>query len=843
MLRLRWSALVGLPLLFGGVAPSVKAAISVSPPLTAEPQLASSQLLERGRSLYQSGRFAEAAEAWSAATDEYGDRGDRLYQAWSASYLSLAYQNLGQWEQARVAIDRSTELLESEPLETAEEYAVLARALNARGSLELAMGHAQAALEAWEEAERAYTAAGDDVGRLGSQINQAQAYQTLGLYRRATVTLEAANAELQNQSDSLLKAYGLRSLGVALQVVGDLGRSEAALKQSLSIGEQLQATEEIAATLFALGNTARDANDSDRAIEYYERAATTAVNPMTALNSRLNQMGTAIDTGQESAARSLVPEVETLLSGLSPSRPAIYAQVNFAQSLMDLSDTDSSRTGRLLATAVNQARTIEDPRAEAHALGTLGQLYERQGRKAEALDLTEQALQLAASINATDIAAGLHWQAGRILKQQQKVEPAIAAYSQAVDNLSSLRGDLVAVNPDVQFSFRKSVEPVYRELVSLLLTNPTQDNLRQARETIESLQLAELDNFFREACLEAEPTRIDEVDDGAAVIYPIILDDRLATIVSIGGGPLQHYETQIDRETLETRLRRARALLNLAASNAERLELYQEIYGWLIAPIEADLAANNTETLVFVLDGVLRNVPMSALHDGENYLIEKYGVALTPGLQLLASKQLETHELKAVAAGISEARQGFVALPGVEKEVKEIAEKMSARVLLDSEFTSESLMRLIQSTPYPVLHLATHGQFSSDIEDTFVLTWDGKINLEQLNNLLQSRDELRSGAIELLVLSACQTARGDDRAVLGLAGLAVRSGARSTMATLWAVRDESTAQLMSEFYQQLGQPEATKAEALRQAQLNLIADPNFNHPYYWAPFVLVGNWL
>jgi CHAT domain-containing protein len=142
-----------------------------------------------------------------------------------------------------------------------------------------------------------------------------------------------------------------------------------------------------------------------------------------------------------------------------------------------------------------------------------------------------------------------------------------------------------------------------------------------------------------------------------------------------------------------------------------------------------------------------------------------------------------------------------------------------------------------------VVHLATHGQFSSQADDTFILTWDNRLNAKELDTLLRVTDQSRPNAIELLVLSACQTATGDKRAALGLAGVAVRAGARSTLASLWSIDDKSSALLMSQFYRELVRTEVTKAEALRLAQLSLLQNPRYQHPRYWAPFVLVGNWL
>jgi CHAT domain-containing protein len=240
----------------------------------------------------------------------------------------------------------------------------------------------------------------------------------------------------------------------------------------------------------------------------------------------------------------------------------------------------------------------------------------------------------------------------------------------------------------------------------------------------------------------------------------------------------------------------------------------------------------------------LRGVPVAALHDGKQYLAEEYGLALTPGLQLLSSSPHSAEKPRTLVAGLAESRQGFSSLPGVAQEVKEISDAVPSQVLLNGDFTRDRLQATIAAAPFSGIHLATHAQFSSKAENTFLLTWDERVNVKNLDQLLrENSDRPRRGPIELLILSACQTAVGDKRATLGLAGLAVRSGARSTLATLWSVQDQSTADLMTNFYKALAQPGVGKAQALRQAQLSLLKSSQYQHPYYWAPFVLVGNWL
>ncbi|NEQ26318.1 MAG: CHAT domain-containing protein, partial [Microcoleus sp. SIO2G3] len=275
----------------------------------------------------------------------------------------------------------------------------------------------------------------------------------------------------------------------------------------------------------------------------------------------------------------------------------------------------------------------------------------------------------------------------------------------------------------------------------------------------------------------------------------------------------------------------------------ERLPLSQQVYDWLIRPFREVLQASEVQTLVFVLDGAFRNIPMAALHDGQHYLIEDYAIALTPGLQLLQAQPLQTR-LDAIGFGISEARPGFSPLVYVPTELEEIKAEIPAEIRLNQQFTSAAFRESMLTSPSSVVHLATHGSFSSVLRETFILTWDQRLDIDNLSSILRSRDEGTTDPIELLVLSACQTATGDDRAALGLAGVAVRSGARSTIASLWAINDQATAELMQQVYQALAQePTVSRAEALRRSQLALLADPDRQSPYYWAAFVLVRNWL
>ncbi|BAU11116.1 hypothetical protein LEP3755_16090 [Leptolyngbya sp. NIES-3755] len=796
--------------------------------------------LDQGRKFFQSGRFGDAIAVWQTAAQDYRIKGDRLNEALSLSYLSLAQQELSQWNDATKSIEQSIVLLKD--AKPGADAVLWAQVLNTQASLLLHTGKAEAALESWKQAQTYYEKAKDTTGSLGTQINQAQALQSLGYYRRAKQQLSDITQQLAKLPNSDIKVSGLRTLGITLQMIGDSTQSREVLEQSLAIAKDLKLNSEVSAILAGLGKTAIDLDDPEAALSYFEQSEQAALTPIEQLQARLDQFRLLVDYDLFDKAAPMAPQLLSQLKQLSPSRTSMYAAINFSASLNSIEDQEQlvplSEVSKLLEKTVQAAKTVQDPRAEAYALNQWGKLYGRTAQWKEAEIVTEQSLKIARQIQADDIIAQSAWQMGRLYLEQGQTQKAIAPYTEAVKSLSAIRGDLAAINPDVQFSFRESVEPVYREFVALLLEGqPGQAELSKARGLIESLQVAELDNFFREACLD-KTQQIDQVDPTATVVYPIILPDRLAVILSTAGQPLQYHVTQKSQAEVEETLDQLLSSLNPVSDFRDRDRASQQVYDWLIRPAES--ALKNTKTLVFVLDGKLRNIPMSALYDGKQYLIEKYAVTLSPGLQLMAARSLQQTQVGALVGGISESRSGFAALPAVESEVQQIIKTVPGSKLLNSEFTGEALSDRLKNSQANVVHLATHGQFSSRLEDTFLLTWDGKVNIKELSELLQSRDSSR--AIDLLVLSACDTASGDDRAVLGLAGLAVKSGARSTLATLWPVKDKAAALIMTQFYEELRKPGQNKAEALRQAQLKLIRETDFRDPFFWSGFVMVGNW-
>jgi CHAT domain-containing protein len=232
-------------------------------------------------------------------------------------------------------------------------------------------------------------------------------------------------------------------------------------------------------------------------------------------------------------------------------------------------------------------------------------------------------------------------------------------------------------------------------------------------------------------------------------------------------------------------------------------------------------------------------VPFAVLHDGERYLIENFAVAVTPALRLTAlSEPMKSSNV--LLAGVAQPVQGFAPLPQVKAELQSIRGRFDGRVLSDRDYTKANLQAALAGGDYNIVHMATHGTVSAASDDSFLLTYDGRLTMTDLESVL--RKDGREPRIDLLTLSGCETAVGDERAALGLAGMAVKSGAASVVASLWKVDDAATARLMDRFYEQLQTERVTKARALRGAQLSMIADPQYAHPAHWAAFMLIGSW-
>ncbi len=530
---------------------------------------------------------------------------------------------------------------------------------------------------------------------------------------------------------------------------------------------------------------------------------------------------------------------------------------------------------QVLNQAQKIAERINNDQAKTHVYGYLGQLYEHNKRYPEALILTRKALFAAQQIQEQLSMYRWQWQLGRIFKAQNKSQEAIAAFKQAIKIINSLaiRDQLMATGSN---NFREQIAPVYFTLADLLLQRGDTASVREARDTIEFFKQAELQDYFKNECLTTQCTHLEQaLDSQTAILYPIVLPDRLELLLSL---PNVTKLVRVKVLVSEKKLRREIALLvsslrrhplsyiysaeedevictpdswqqsetNISPRAEEFLEPAQKLYRWLINPLLGSL--NNINTLIIVPEGVLRTVPFAALHDGKEFLIQKYALANTPSLCLTDLQAQPRTVDKMLVSGLSESVQGFSDLPCAKYEIDTLQKLhnlygVEYKPLFNNDFTYKNMQQRVNQTRYSIVHIASHGQFKPDLADTFLLTYDDKLSMDKLEKLVKRTN---SQKIDLLTLSACETAVGNDRAALGLAGVALKAGVKSALASLWKVDDAATPAMIIEFYQQLANPKLTKAQALQNAQRMMLTNAKyaqFQHPYYWSAFLLIGNWF
>jgi CHAT domain-containing protein len=918
-----------LGLLLAGITPVSILAHSAHPTQVSQlPNISQqgSELVERGREFYETGDYQNAVTALTQARDLYRQQGKVLNEAIASSYLSLVYQKIGDWQAAERSILSS---LEAVPLTggTDAERQTRALALNTKGQYQLQVGQAESAFETWEQAEQDYASVNDTKGILGTQINQALALEQMGHYRRSCNSLlkglgvpgktcdrlpkgEAELKEFVAEFEAIenleLRALGLRSLGNALRAIGQLEASEWVLNESLEVSKRLGLTSNnlLVAGLLSLANTQsaiaqRQQDYGEEFEEYlfesqknYQQAKKLSKSPQLSLLSILNPISILqhLQPSKDWLAekQAILFEAEQKIKILPESRFKAIAQLKLADVLLNsykiskvnLEDSVFQNSRELIEAAVQQSENLDDRDLLARSLGTLGQYYQILSNSQTNQELSSKLLEKAVMIthdalnhsNKAEVRYSLEWQMGRLL-QATEFDRAIEYYQSAIQTLQQVRGDLIAVDPQIQFSFRENIEPVYREIVNLILPadlpNPSQEKLKEAIYYIDSLQVSELENYLRcglsgEFLLQknsennkfngtiAQVRKITQNYHNSALFYTIVLSDRLLSIVYIPEEDrLLYHSSNIDKDLLEKSLNSINGIITRPSFPIpEELQSSKKLYELIVKPYEEILKTTGVKTLLFVLDGQLQKISMAALYDGENYLVEKYATAVIPSIQLVREAEF-SRDAKALILGATKDRPNFSSLTTQDQIdlLKPLLE--NPEILSGKNFTQQRLEQEIELNTYNLIHLITHGQFHSNPDKTYILTDDESenideysININEWGDLFQNR--LSRNPINLIVFSACETATSDRRATLGIAGLAVRSGAIGTIATLWKADQKQTMLFFERFYEYLlaSNGAIDKAEALRLTQVDFINGNNTSDtsviPYYWAPFILVG---
>jgi CHAT domain-containing protein len=323
-----------------------------------------------------------------------------------------------------------------------------------------------------------------------------------------------------------------------------------------------------------------------------------------------------------------------------------------------------------------------------------------------------------------------------------------------------------------------------------------------------------------------------------AVIYPIAFEDHLTILISIAD--------VLSAESIQVRRADVVATVNAFRSAVQNRRDDRSIatrsYDLLLRPVLHRLNDAGVDTLVFVPDSELRLLPWAALFDGQAFVGERYAIAIVPGLELVDTTPVRRPPIRPLICGVTTPTMGFAELPHVSQEITNIRDLYGGVLLQNEACRFDAVQQSLARNEFSVLHIASHAQFAKSNQDTFLLTFNEQIRMNDLERLIRP-SRFRDQPMDLVVLSACETAVGDDRAAIGFAGAALKAGARSALATLWKIDDAAAANLVSLFYEHLGDAELTKAQALQRAQAHLRSRAETQDPYYWAGFVIIGNWL
>lgn len=508
----------------------------------------------------------------------------------------------------------------------------------------------------------------------------------------------------------------------------------------------------------------------------------------------------------------------------------------------------------LLDKAGKIAEKGKDARIASLAFGYLGQFFEEEKQYEQALNLTRKAIFFAQQQYCPEILYLWQHQAGRLFKASGDRNHAVEACRNAIATLNPILKEFFRGYRGKSPSFYENIKPVYLGLTELLLDEAEgeisdKNRLIRARDTMELLKTAEVEDFFQDECVAAlKKSNMPDmrVPAHTAVIYPISLPDRLELLVTLPEG-IKRIRVPVVSEVFREEVKTFR----------ERLEDFsirykyfaKKLYELLISPVESDLIRYQIDTLVIVPDDVLRLIPFSVLihPESKRFLIEDYAVVTVPALSLTDYQSPVKKAGKSLLCGLS---QGKPPLPYVPEELKRIKEITGqGKILLNQDFTLANLAEEFKNQVYSTVLMSTHGAFGASPEDTYLMTSDSRMTMNDLEKFIRF-GRFREEQIELLTLSACRSAAGDERAASGLAGIAVKAGVRSAMATLWNVDDEAASLIVTEFHRHFVKG-VSKAKSLQEAQKKFIYKEivsqnkrkDFTCPAYWAQFLLIGNWL
>ena len=773
------------------------------------------------------------------------------------------------------------------------------------------------ALESYGQSIDLFQEIDDSFNRGRVLFNTGVTYSNLSNYSEALNNYQQALTAFIEAESMDGQGNALGNIGLVYSLIGDFTQALNYYQQALTIFEQTENLFEQRRILQNIGFTYYQKRDFLEALDFYENALS-----ISELSRDVNAQGRVLESigevyvaqGDYLKAIVVLERAFKVAKDVSDRRfegrilnhlgSAYRLQREYVQAF------ESYRKSLIIS------REINDRAGEAFTLRNVGKLFSEQQRTELAIIFYKQSVNVTESIR-QDIAsfpseqrelytalvtnryrelADLLLLQGRILEAQQvlellKVEELREftratytidgiAYDPIEQDVVDAYGNLMTLGAEIYRCDPNCDQDLYDQQIALERFYDKQ--VREFQETVE-LNRAEDDVFYDPGSLASDALDIVNSQTGTVLIYPVVLEDSLWLLWTATGGVVGSVEvTIVDRADLSRAVQRFRDLIGQRddESYATFKVTSQKLYSWLIAPLETELEKNNIHIrhLVFAQDRVTRYIPMAALHDGKQFLIERYIVStvLSAALTDTTDRLGEVETSQALALGLSQALPGYSALPNVDEELDALVKSSDddpigiypGTVMLNEQFTFEALSHNVRR--HNILHIATHAEFvPGPKEASFMLLGNGeRFNIVDIDAL-----ETQFNRLHLVVLSACQTALGgealDGTEIAGVSSYFLgKNKAESVLATLWKVDDAGTSILMQRFYQLLATGQLTKAEALQQAQLSLLykkkhlaeqltpstsrgslvpvnvaeaGDNGLSHPYYWAPFILIGN--
>jgi len=702
-------------------------------------------------------------------------------------------------------------------------------------------------------------------------IALAKAYQSSGLLKKALNTLETRLELIQMSNDTCNKALFYSKLGDIHLLFGNKKQATKYINEADNIADNIKDILIKAIIKNRKGNFYAVYKYYSEAEKSYNECLKLIDNNYDMLSMQIKTMINFIHLAivNKSFSENNINNIAKIFD-IIKHLPDVYDKyfnlISLSSISLSIIDNKKKYEQRLIPTIKKileytkiGTKKIQDYTLSSYANGCMGQCYkyDRNNFK-EAFKYFHKAIINLNSVYRPEIMYLWHWELGQLYKIQGKNNNAITSYKQAVKMLNKLTAYFHVGNRGKTDIFYKRIRPVFFELAELYL-NKAKDlkinsvinkavydkTMTYAINNIEMIRTLELQNYYQDECIVETMKNINKLrhpPPNTAIIYTVPLFDRLILLVS--------FPDSFQQKTVSKKLsffRKKIRQLNLKLQDIEDDDSYKRIsrnlYELLISPIEDQLQKYSINTLIFVPDSFFRDIPFATLFDGEKHLIEKYCIAnITAASLTNLNKKKNKIDYNVIFAGL--AKEAKPELENVCIEYNYMKAMINNIVgLIDSNFTQYNLINEFKKKSFSIVHIATHGTFYGDPDDTNLQAFKSEIKVEDIKKLITYYNLNEEHQVELLTFSACETAKGDEFATLGLGGIAVKAGAKSSLATLWKIDDKVSSLIFKEFYKQLIVDKNSKAMALQAAQNAIRKRKEYKHPVYWAPFVLIGNWL